>query len=354
MSDEIEVNNEIDVDNDDFGDSGNDLETSRREDLKSAFEDAGEEVSSDEQPSKTGYPEWMAGKKPEDAPKENDDDDEPILTPLSWQKAHKEEFKALPRNIQKIIAVREGEREAAFTRRMQEAAEAQRSAQELLETITPYQQKFALEGRALPTILQQMFEWHGLLEQDPRAGLLALARSYGLSPQELVSVASQQQQSYSPEYLALQQRLMELEGSLSEREERAHAELYGNLVSEVERFAEETDASGKVLRPYISHVYLDMQPIVTRLRAENPTASPSQILQEAYDRACYANPEVRDALLQQQRQADETKRREEAKKKAKQARHAGASVTGSPTGSSSPAKPDDLRGLLEAAINGGL
>lgn len=97
-----------------------------------------------------------------------------------------------------------------------------------------------------------------------------------------------------------------------------------------------------------------MQPIAQRLRAENPTASPAEILQEAYERACYADPDVRDALLAKQEAEQEAKRRHEAQAKAKAARRAGASVTGAPTGSSQPAKPDDLRGLLEASFNGGL
>lgn len=326
------------------------FDNSRDTDLRDAFEEVtGEEAPAKEpeQASRNGYPSFGLDKTEDETPAETI---EPVAVPLSWAKTHKDEFKQLPPQVQKIIATREAEREGAFTRKMQELSENQRQMQELIQTVSPYQQQFALEGKPLPVVLKQMFEWHRVLETDPTNGLIALAQSYGIDPRRLAMQAPQ----VDPYTQQIQQKLDYLQSQLEQRDAQTYEHQYQSLESEVTKFAEQTDANGAPQRPYFLRVSADMQPIAQRLRAENPTASPAEILQEAYERACYADPDVRDALLAKQEAEQEAKRRHEAQAKAKAARRAGASVTGAPTGSSQPAKPDDLRGLLEASFNGGL
>lgn len=98
------------------------------------------------------------------------------------------------------------------------------------------------------------------------------------------------------------------------------------LNSEVAKFSD-----GK---EYFQSVESEMVSLLPALRAANPAASHQEVLQMAYDRAIYANPQTRAALLAKQ-QAD---LQAEAAKKAKQARLSG-SVNVSPRGTIASAAP---------------
>lgn len=65
-------------------------------------------------------------------------------------------------------------------------------------------------------------------------------------------------------------------------------------------------------------------------------------LDQAYERAVYADPTIRSGLLEEGRKAEEAKRQEEAKRKAAQARNAAAlNVQSSPGAGSSPKTMED-------------
>jgi hypothetical protein len=76
-------------------------------------------------------------------------------------------------------------------------------------------------------------------------------------------------------------------------------------------------------------------------------------LQEAYDAACWNNPEIRGLLINQQFTAKTADQAAKAKAVANQARLAGQSITGGPgtTPASGVPETDDLRGQIEQAFN---
>jgi len=69
-------------------------------------------------------------------------------------------------------------------------------------------------------------------------------------------------------------------------------------------------------------------------------------LQDAYDRACWANPEIRNVLTQRQ----ERERAQQTSQVAQTARRAAASVGGSPAFNASQEAPSDLRSAIEFAM----
>jgi hypothetical protein len=73
-------------------------------------------------------------------------------------------------------------------------------------------------------------------------------------------------------------------------------------------------------------------------------------LKDAYDMAVYANPQTRQALLEQQRQEALKQAQKEAI--AARAKSAAVSVRGSSPASGSASAPTSLRAALEAAFNG--
>ncbi len=332
-----------------------DTEVSSEASLNSDLRDAFEEVTGEEAPAKdstasNGFPSFgLPDKKLVEASPEKENL-APVAAPLSWSKEHRQEFEALPPSVQQIIAKRESEKEAAFTRAMQEASETKKQAKEIYEAIEPFRNRAMLQGSHLPTVLQRMLGWQEVLEADPVNGLIELARTLGVDPRVLAQ-QQQQQPGYSSEYAQLQRQIAELQNQLTEREQLQLQSQKQAVVSEIERFAVEVDATGNPVRPYFQRVAPIMQPIVERLRAEYPTASGSEILQQAYSDACYADPDVRDILLKQARQEEEAKQSAERRAKAAAARKAGSSVTGAPSGSIRTQTPGTVRSLIEQAWN---
>jgi hypothetical protein len=73
-------------------------------------------------------------------------------------------------------------------------------------------------------------------------------------------------------------------------------------------------------------------------------AGEADTLQEAYERAVWANPETRSLLIKQQREEEEARRAAEAREAASRARQAGKSISGSPLpgGASTPTPKADM------------
>jgi hypothetical protein len=77
-------------------------------------------------------------------------------------------------------------------------------------------------------------------------------------------------------------------------------------------------------------------------------------LHGAYEQACWNNPEIRDLLIKKQTDETATTQAAEAKRKADQARTAGASISGVADESTvGGAPPDNLRADLEQQFAGG-
>jgi hypothetical protein len=72
--------------------------------------------------------------------------------------------------------------------------------------------------------------------------------------------------------------------------QRLEAEAVGVTRSQIDAFADEKGQDGKPLRPYFDHVL----PFIIDVFRLNPNAD----LNQTYDQACWANPEVRKHMLQ--------------------------------------------------------
>jgi hypothetical protein len=76
----------------------------------------------------------------------------------------------------------------------------------------------------------------------------------------------------------------------------------------------------------------DMIMMIRGAQSSGKAVTPAD-LKDYYDRACYANPDVRAILTNEARAADEAKRADEARKAATAAKRASQSLSGSASGS---------------------
>lgn len=268
-----------------------------------------------------------------------------IPPPISWRAEEKEAFKALPKPVQETIARREAEREKAWNRSQMEVSQYRRKYQELDSVLAPLEETWARNGLTAGAVIRNFVAWQKHLDTNPQQALAELAQSYGISPETIGQAAPQ----IDPTISHLQQQIQQLQQALTTREQSEEQAYMGQVEQGISMFAEEKGADGKPLRPYFNDIYQDMLPIAQALKQANPTASPTEILAAAYDRAVYANPSIRERVIQERLAAEQAKRIADAKTKANAARTAGGSLTNGSGVSMQPNGKASIRETLSQA-----
>lgn len=262
---------------------------------------------------------------PEDAPEKA----EPATPPPGWPPSAKAEFANLPDSVKQAVADREVEINNGFAK-LQE-----------YKPLDAYIEMAANAGTTLPQALERYVAAETMLESNPIQGILHLCQTYSVHPVALAQVAQSQMPQQAPSASqpdpAQAQQQVDLTPVLRQVEELRNlvtGERVEKTRTEIDAFFADTDA-----HPYAENVADQMASLIKSGVATD--------LQQAYDMACWNNPEIRDLLIKKQGDDDAAAKAAEAKRKADQARTAGASITGAPTETPSAALPDDLRASLE-------
>lgn len=148
-----------------------------------------------------------------------------------------------------------------------------------------------------------------------------LARDYGI---DLQQAAQAPQQTFDPMSFQLQQKLQELERWKEEQTLALQSHEQHTLNSEIARFAAQPD------KVFFEDVRNDMAGLLQAGMATD--------LNDAYEKAIYANPAIRAKVLAQQKEQAELQRKAVAQQKAQAAKQA-ASVNVSRKGTLPSAKP---------------
>jgi hypothetical protein len=267
----------------------------------------------------------------------------PVKT-AGWTAAEKAAWTTLPPAVQAAVSRREQEIQNGG----RQWSEEKRRYEGLLG---PVAQEAQRRGMSAEQGLNALVTAQRRLDADPVNAIRWLAQSYGV---DLATLAGQPSADGSREAnpqvdirALVHQAVQPYVGPIHERmmfEERQRADQATNLVNE---FA---NAPGHENFNAVENEIMAMIPVI---KSMNPNWPHEKVLQDAYDRAVYANPATRTSVLESSRQADEAKRQAEAKARISKARTAASSVTGSPIGTQSTAPKDSLRAELEAAFAGG-
>lgn len=251
--------------------------------------------------------------------------------PSSWNQAYAEQFHALPDEIKAEIERRESN--------YLKGIEPLKTKATRWDSVEQALQPFGQVDDPVP-LLSSLMQSHQVLTQgNPQQKAQAfqiLAQQYGVD-------LSGGQPQYNPmfdELQAIKKEHQELKESIERQQNEA-------VLSHIERFAQD--------KPHFEAVRPVIAALVTSIQ-ESGEANPGwktldDVLQEAYDRACWANPEVRSQLLREQQQKAEQERKAKEAEQARRARTASASVNGAPVESGSLAPdPKDRRAVIAEAI----
>lgn len=271
-------------------------------------------------------------KAPEPAPVE---EAKPIKAPSSWKPAAQEAYlkaergEALTPEEVRILTNEANRRESDFHRGVEEFKTHAQKARAYEAVIAPYQQTFQSLGVDAPTAIGALLKAdHTLRYSDPATKaqyFQQLAQQYGVNLEQI-----QNPPQYDPQTQYLMQQLNELRQTQAQWHNSIQQQEQTRANQELEQFSSAGNA-------HLEAVRNDMADLLETGKATS--------LQDAYEKAVWMNPDIRQSLIEQQR--SEAQKKAMAEAQAIRAKTAAVSVKGSsPSAGGVQTNGSDLRSLI--------
>lgn len=255
-------------------------------------------------------------------------DDKPLRAPpIGWGVKAKADFASLPDHIQEAIVKREAEVDQGFKRYgglKQYADYAEKNGTTLAAAVQDYAK---IENGLRTNYMDGIDLIHSRFGIRPEDFIRAYAQRYGVSLDGAAAAPSPayQQPAINPDAI-VQQATAAFEQRLHQRES----------LSEIERFKSDP------AHPYFENVREDMAILLQNGKASN--------LKDAYEMACWANPETRAILLKSQNNSAPNPAAAIQKAKAAAKAVGGAPSPGFNPGVKAPAPNMSIHDNIRAAI----
>lgn len=327
--------------------------------------DKSDKADKEDKADKNAGEDKNAGADKEDAQKQeqkNDDsaekhDKSSIKPPAAWTVAAKALFRELPEAARKEIL----KRETDYAKGIQQHAEAAKGYDRLMNEIRPYDAMIRSVNSTPEGMIRDLLKTSYMLRtgtpQERGSLIMQLVQSFGadISPflgntgynndeadsnqQVQQQIQQQVNQLVSPYVERMKAFEQQQTSMLGQQENQALNE----TKSQIEAFQNATAEDGSPKHMYFENVRNTMATMIRNGDAQN--------LEQAYEMACWANPEVRAALIASQQKAAEAQRLEEAKRKAKDAKKSSFNVDGQGGTGLSGSEKLSLRDELEQRFN---
>lgn len=378
-----------------------------REELEKAF--AEQSAKQDAEPAASEKP--ARAEMPEPAPAKADDAKQPaapaadkqpkpeskggdeIEPPARWTKEEKEEWAKLtdavedPKareqvsKIQRILLSRNRGMEAVFTKQSQEAAAARQYREKFEQMTAPYREQWKRQGMTDDIALATILQGYEYSNKDPIGFIETVARSRGI---DLRQVYGQPARGPAPGGRQVEpdddggvqlhpkvQRMLDEANSRSAQleqyiqthlaptvqgvaqqwtaaQQQQLAQMQQGIAAELQQFETAVDDNGAAKYPFFGDVRNDMAQMIQHGLASS--------LHEAYEKATFANPNIRGQILENARLSEVRRLEKKMADDAKRARQAsGALAPMGPSVSTSVQVPsggeDGIRAQIEAAVS---
>jgi len=246
---------------------------------------------------------------------------DPNIPPSTWRPAAKAHWATLPLEVREEFK----KREADVAKGFEQVTHKVRFADSVVQEIEPYIAMIQSEGGtpqlAIRQLLATAYRLRTGTPQERGALIRQVAQQYGadLGQQQAGAEPDPQQQwaQYIQQQLSpLQQRIQQYEQEHLTAQQRQEQEKQQEIQGQIEAFQSARNQDGTPKFKYFENVRGLMGSLIEGGNAQS--------LEQAYDLACNADPEVRAALVTEQSHAANAKRLEEAKRTADEARRANA------------------------------
>jgi hypothetical protein len=268
----------------------------------------------------------------------------PVAPPPYMTPAEQQVFSQLPAELQTSVARTYevlAEREASVT-----------GLSQLDQLIAPRRHAWALEGMTDAQALNQLLAVSDFATNDPAGFIKFYANQQGIDLEGLLY----DDDPVDPVIAGLQSEITTLRGQVDGFANQQAQAAHNAIVQEVIDFADAKDASGQLVRPYCAELGEALMPHVSYFMQRNPGMSRLDVLQQAYDAACWSVPSVRAKIQQAQAAATEAERVRTQQERTFKARDASAGLApGVPSNDVTPSNPqnrslrDELRHQLRNA-----
>ncbi|KDC22964.1 hypothetical protein AZ20_4212 [Bordetella bronchiseptica E014] len=251
--------------------------------------------------------------------------------PQSWRKDVADEYKKLPAEVRAEIQRREND----YHKGIEGYKPAVQFAQEIGRAIAPFKSNIENSGVPVAQAVNHLLLIEDRLrngdEQAKYQTVLKIASDYGIDLQKAV------QTSPDPRMWQLERQLHEERMARDEFQRSIQDRDATAATSEIESFAAD---------PLNEHFVVVRGDMAQLLQSGIATS-----LQDAYDRAVWARPDLRKSLVEKERTEAEKRAIEQARKA--KAKSAASGVKGSPPSSSGALKPDaSVADTVRAAVEG--
>lgn len=230
---------------------------------------------------------------------------EPAVQPLSpperWSAEWKAKFTALPREAQQVLLEREGEYDKGFTQKAQEAAESKRRYEPIESVIAPRRQAWAMQGMDEGRAISQLLALSDFAAEKPQEFLTWFASQRGIDIAKLVH-RPEAGPALPPEIAPLANEVNSLKQYIQTQKQQQEQAQQQAVVATIEAFKQDPS------HPHFDECWNEMSHMIPAIKAAKPLASHTDVLKEAYERATWANPSVRQKFLDTQRAAQEAER----------------------------------------------
>lgn len=258
--------------------------------------------------------------------------------PKSWKKEAQAEWAKVPESLRAEIYRREDD----MHKGIQGYKQWHDIGQMLHKSILPYADVVQHHGKGAPALIGDLLNMQKVMTtgqpQERVAMALQILQNTGLTVEQLSQAAQQQPAQVDPNISALLQEVNALKQRFTQQDEQRTQAEQAETAQEIEAFRND----GK--HEFFNDVSLDMGALIAQGRAVN--------LQEAYDKATWAHPDVRAKLLARQAQEQQRKQADEA---AAARKAAGANVVrrGTTPALAKPGTMDDTIRQTLRRLNGG-
>ncbi len=224
--------------------------------------------------------------------------------PSSWRPTARAAWAALPEAVRSEIYKREGD----YLHAQADLRENATIGREINGIISPYRAMIEAERSTPAATMQDLLQTSAVLRTGSQVQkyqtMVNIANRFGIDLRDLAARLAggrpngqngQQPAGQPAQYR--DPRVDTLLQNMRTQEQNQAAAVVRETENQALSWMNEADAKGNPLRPYAGDVVEDMVPLLPVIKAANPNWTNAQVMQNAYERAIWANPEIR-ALLQ--------------------------------------------------------
>jgi hypothetical protein len=233
--------------------------------------------------------------------------EESFTAPDYWDDETKTAFEGLPDNAtkdafkQKLVNLEKG-----YQKKFDNIADVSKEHEQIVGLMSPFEATLNSQGLSRIQGIQRLVGAEQLLSQNPVNGLSQLVQQYGgQNAQAIVqqlaktygvtTEAGNSQAAEDPDPLAtLQQQNSQIMAKLQQNENDAYTHRTNEARTQISDFAQAKDDSGKNLHPHFDKVERVMGQMISTGMAKD--------MSDAYDRAVYSDPELRQEYIANERE----------------------------------------------------